>query len=156
MVATVVGAIAVSGCRNEVVPIDVQFRQEHSFLMSVTGRVAVFEPTGASPCSELLGRVTVADFGGALYDSGSVPACAIYNGEVFFEELPDRRLAFVAVSYDRDGTSLISSGCALGNARSDELIQISMGLSEHYTRDGVALQTPECMDPMRRCNDTCN
>ena len=148
----VLAAPLFSACRTDVVPLSVRFRQEHSFLMSRSARLLVFE---SAPCTELIQSVRASSFGDALFDSGSVQACDVYNGEVVFEGLPDRELAFVALSYDRDGVSLLTEGCRIANPYdSDGAVVIVQDVTDHYITQ-VAAQPAECSDPQRRCDGSC-
>lgn len=143
------------GCRTEVVPIELKFPNQTTFLFSNSVRIAVFdvEPGDRLACSEALTAVEAGDVESAIFDSGLVPACEVHAGNVIVESIPDGPHAFVAVAFGQDDATVFLSGCTVSDVRMTHVIDIPLRTTTHYDENFAAV-SPTCTVESR-CTEGC-
>jgi len=155
MVVCVCLSSVLTGCRSEEVPVELGFPSETTFLFSVTGRLLAYSVDGGrAACTTATQSALAGDFGTTVFDSGALNVCEFREGGVSVPDIPDGPIAYVMLTYDRDGASVLLSGCTVVDLAA-EAPEVRIDLSPTaYYGDTYAPLSPDC-DVESRCGGTC-
>jgi hypothetical protein len=124
VVAVCLALIGLSGCSADFI-LEFDFPSADAFVACTTVEVqAVPAPSGENPCPSLIRNAQVGGLTAPLFSTGSVPICVLSNGSIDISNVPNGRLAYVAVARDRNGDAMLTA-CTITDV--------------YETREGVVL-----------------
>jgi len=150
----VVVALGAVGCRQEDIPVNLFFGNQENLLWSSTARVVVF-PLSANPttCGPLRDRVQGNDTAASIWDSGIRPVCDFNAGAVALDSVPDGKLHYVALAYDRDDAmTMLMSGCLTVDVNElDPATGVRITLMQNSLYNPYVGMRPACNDVPDKC-----
>lgn len=130
------------GCGPDVVPLQLSFPSELSFVLSSSAQVVAVE-ADADACPELLRQALVGTPPQSAWETGPLSVCSFWAGEVELVDLPEGPMAYVAIARNDAGRPLLA-GCRVVDAHEEPEVQVTLAPTDDLRALIAAGMTSEC------------